>query len=291
MKADLPILQWARHKPGHGKHFHISFQHGSKTFAWRDHSHQAYSELACMLSGSMTHTVNGKRVAIAKGDVLLIRENDRHRLDGNKFRMVNVEFPTRKFHELETYLEWPGLFTSLQEQETPPLARVPKDKWSRFVKDIEWMHAHPSGVQANIFFDRFFLTTMQDCFLRSALTRSGTSRLPDWMENALLWLDERRAETVTLADLTKQCFRTPEHVSRSFRKHLGMSPSRYLNNQRLHRAAELLIYSNLSLLDISIKVGFDNPSYFHRLFKQFHGTTPAEYRRAALRSSRGRRAI
>ena len=53
----------------------------------------------------------------------------------------------------------------------------------------------------------------------------------------------------------------------------------YLNNQRLHRAAELLIYSNLSLLDICFKVGFDNPSYFHRLFKQFHGTTPSGYRR------------
>ena len=52
----------------------------------------------------------------------------------------------------------------------------------------------------------------------------------------------------------------------------------YLNDHRLNLAAELLRITDATVLDIAGRVGFDNLSYFNRLFKRRYGMTPREYR-------------
>ena len=70
------------------------------------------------------------------------------------------------------------------------------------------------------------------------------------------------------------------YLSRSFKNITGEKYIDYLNRIRMERAAEkLLDYSNLKVKDIAEMVGFENPYYFMKRFKQHFDCTPSEYRK------------
>ncbi len=59
---------------------------------------------------------------------------------------------------------------------------------------------------------------------------------------------------------------------------LGITPSDFMRNVRLKRAAQLLADSNLSVNQIALSVGFLTPRYFSQYFRKMFGVTPTEYR-------------
>ncbi len=57
-----------------------------------------------------------------------------------------------------------------------------------------------------------------------------------------------------------------------------MSFSNYISKQRIERAKILLKETDDSVIDIAFKVGFNNVTYFNRIFKKYLNTTPSEFR-------------
>jgi transcriptional regulator of acetoin/glycerol metabolism len=70
------------------------------------------------------------------------------------------------------------------------------------------------------------------------------------------------------------------HFSRAFKASVGMPPHRYLLEQRIKRAAELLERSEQSLTSIALAVGFADQSHFSRSFHALMRLTPSQFRRA-----------
>ena len=68
-----------------------------------------------------------------------------------------------------------------------------------------------------------------------------------------------------------------------FQKYLKISPSQYLQQYRLSKACTLLRKTSLSITDISYTVGFQHAPYFTKLFTQYIGETPSEYRKEYMR--------
>lgn len=75
-----------------------------------------------------------------------------------------------------------------------------------------------------------------------------------------------------------------EHVCRAARRHLGLSPSAYVNARRMEHAARLLAGSDTSIAGVALDCGLENPSHFYRLFRERFGTTPRDYRQRHRRS-------
>ena len=67
---------------------------------------------------------------------------------------------------------------------------------------------------------------------------------------------------------------------RIFQKHLGTSPSNFVNQLRIRSASQLLSTPGLNIDTISEQTGFPNRAYFSRVFKQITGMSPSAYRRA-----------
>jgi len=70
-----------------------------------------------------------------------------------------------------------------------------------------------------------------------------------------------------------------EHLSRVFRRTYGVSPMQYVRAQQLVRAQFLLRNTTLQVGEIGRLVGFANPAYFTKVFRQKTGQTPMSYRR------------
>ena len=66
---------------------------------------------------------------------------------------------------------------------------------------------------------------------------------------------------------------------RLFKKYTGKSPVDFLNSYRLERSIELLLTTNQQVTEISYACGFNQPSYFNRLFLKEYQMTPNQYRK------------
>ena len=67
-----------------------------------------------------------------------------------------------------------------------------------------------------------------------------------------------------------------------FKKETGQTFINYLNNYKIERSKDLLKNTNMTLLNISLEVGFNNQSYYSTIFKKYTNMTPQEYRETAL---------
>lgn len=74
---------------------------------------------------------------------------------------------------------------------------------------------------------------------------------------------------------------SPAHLGDVLRTHTGQNAQQYLHHALLEKAKHLLLSTSLSIRETAFYVGFENPSYFSRLFKQKIGLTPAEFRQSA----------
>jgi transcriptional regulator GlxA family with amidase domain len=75
-------------------------------------------------------------------------------------------------------------------------------------------------------------------------------------------------------------------LKRRFKTATGLSLIEYVQNLRIERAKALLETTRQAVDDIAAAVGYENPSFFRRLFKRRCGLAPAEYRRLFATSGR-----
>ena len=83
---------------------------------------------------------------------------------------------------------------------------------------------------------------------------------------------------VSLADLSKAFFMSEGHLSRLFRKEMGMSIIAYVKRVRIQMAARMLLDSGEPVSAIAARVGVGDANYFCRMFKSVMGVSPSEYR-------------
>ncbi len=87
---------------------------------------------------------------------------------------------------------------------------------------------------------------------------------------------------VTIDELASLVGYRPPQFIRAFQATFGMPPHRYLLQQRLARARELLRASDLALTEIALQLGFASHSHFSTTFRSDTGLPPSEYRRAKM---------
>jgi transcriptional regulator of acetoin/glycerol metabolism len=84
-------------------------------------------------------------------------------------------------------------------------------------------------------------------------------------------------DTATLASLARL---SAYHFSRAFKASVGMPPHRYLLEQRIRKAADLIERSEQALVSVALAVGFADQAHFSRSFHSLVGLTPSQFRRA-----------
>jgi len=76
------------------------------------------------------------------------------------------------------------------------------------------------------------------------------------------------------------------HFFRCFQKATGTTPIRFLRQERISQAKRRLLESRDSIKEIAEQVGYSDPFYFSRDFKQHTGTSPAQFRKRELGEGR-----
>jgi AraC family transcriptional regulator len=102
------------------------------------------------------------------------------------------------------------------------------------------------------------------------------------LKRVLEYIDANVGKNITLSELAGVVNMSLYYFAVLFRQSTGLSPHRYVLNQRVERAKELLRNQKLSVLEVSINVGFEHQNNFARAFRRVIGVSPTQFRRDLL---------
>ena len=96
---------------------------------------------------------------------------------------------------------------------------------------------------------------------------------------AVLYLDSHIADNVPIPALAKMCLLSVSAFRKAFKEYTGMSPVQYRMYTKIAKAKQLLDDSDSpTVKQVALALGFDDETYFYRVFCKFTGMTPNEYR-------------
>ncbi|WP_184768775.1 helix-turn-helix domain-containing protein [Aminobacter carboxidus] len=101
---------------------------------------------------------------------------------------------------------------------------------------------------------------------------------PRSIHRARRYLEENFAKELTVSQLADLLALTPQHLVSSFRKHIGITPVRYVWQIRAAHGRQLLLHSDLPVMEIAERCGYKNPYHFSRQIRLHFGRSPTELR-------------
>ncbi len=104
----------------------------------------------------------------------------------------------------------------------------------------------------------------------------GTS---NYISQTIQFINSNYTGKLSLKKIAAALHVNPSYLSTHFNKEMGICFTDYVNNVRIKRSKELLAATTKSLLDISIESGFEEQSYFTKVFRKINGCTPNQYRK------------
>lgn len=104
------------------------------------------------------------------------------------------------------------------------------------------------------------------------------SKNHELIKKAILYISRNFANELTLEEVATHVHLNPAYFSSVFKQSTGSSFKEYLNMIRIEESKRLLANTDYTIIDIAIAAGFEDQSYFSRVFKKYTGLTPRQYR-------------
>lgn len=236
-----------------------------------------YFEFFLTMSEGTVQLINGETQHIPPHALVFIRDRDVHGYTKEgKFSFINLAFNSSVVECLKEYFG--DSMDALIDKEMPPTVILSDNDYHHIMKRLDsLMSLDVHEIKRKNTRMKLIITELISFFLEED-TSDLDNLAPHWLQNLMTILKEPEYFGKRLTDMSTITGKSTEHISRSFKKYLGITASEYQNEQRLIYAANLLINTNLSIIDICFESGFQNLSYFYRRFKKRFSESPQSFR-------------
>ncbi len=256
---------------------HLTFEDDEHT-----HSH-VYFEFAYIVDGEIMHICNKQSVIMKTGDIVLLRPGDIHtynRSGGCTHRDVVI---TKDYFEAACNYLSPKLYSYILSSPSCLYGHLKTNQLNYFEDTL--IHISNS-LGTTPLDDAINSTTLSSnaliCSLLSTLLIKETTlqtTFPEWLK---MLLERCTKKSYQVADMNTLLHGIPyshTHICRTFKKYTHQTITEHLNSIRLDNSRILLSNSTKPIPIIAEELGFDNPTYFTKLFKKTYGITPIQYRK------------
>ncbi len=110
------------------------------------------------------------------------------------------------------------------------------------------------------------------------------SKVHDRLSYAVQHIHQNLDQTLTIKELSEKVCLSESHFYRIFKEKFKMSPIDFINKERIKRASLLLQNPNKRIKEVALQCGFNNISYFIRVFKKIKSMTPRAYQMSTQNS-------
>lgn len=123
------------------------------------------------------------------------------------------------------------------------------------------------------------LILQKGCYTVNPEDTPSSSHRINQLKTVLEYIENHYASPISLDVMAKEAGMNPKYFCRFFRSITHQTPLDYVNYYRIEQAAQMLLSSDLSVTDIGMECGFNDSSYFVKVFRKYRGVTPNQYRK------------
>lgn len=260
------------------------------------HAHE-HLQLSYVMSGSCLHYTVGKEFVLTKGDLLSIPPTLEHQLTaraGMPVKLIQIDFMPHCISEnmrdislMHHFVDFGYIQPFVSEENVVPKLQFAAQNQIQLEQMIENLMTEWTAKE-----DNYRLAIKAELLkLLVAIGRHYTRRKDgkgdqpktayhrEDFYKAVQYIDDHFDEELKLEDLAAMSHMAPSYFSSIMKLLTGQSYMEYLTALRIKRAAELLRTTNLSIIEISMRAGYNHLGHFTKMFKKMTGVTPGEFRR------------
>lgn len=256
------------------------------------HTHN-YVEVVYMCEGQTEHIINGDKVTLRKGEMLFLNQNSSQEIlpAGENDIAVNfIILPEFFDQSLKMIGEEENMvrdfivgclrsqdynigYLHFKVSEVLPIQNL--------VENLIWTLTNKQQNKRSInqvTMGLLFLQLMNHIDKAS----TGKNNFEQELLLAVFRFIEENYRDGELSNLAKELHFDLYHLSRTIKKLTGRNYTELVQTKRLNQAAFLLNHTDMPVSDVGYAVGYDNLSYFHRIFKNRYGLSPGQYRQIKI---------
>ena len=255
-----------------------------KQFPLPFHMHEKY-EITLIVNGAGTRIIGDNIDTFNAGDVVILAPMLPHQwksspLDSTRnvkatTIFLDEHFPTADFQKLQEYQEVHRFLTLAKRgiQLTGNLKKYIAEKITKLdgVENMELILSIFTMLNEIIHSEEYFPISNEHYIINQNFDTGRISIITEYINQNLY-------KNIGIAELASLVCLHPNSLSRIFKQSTGYSIIEYVNRIRIAMACKLLDETNETIVNIGFKCGFQNPSYFNRIFKKIKKTTPSKYR-------------
>lgn len=232
------------------------------------HSHNEW-EIYINISGDVSFLVDNNLYPVNHGDIIITKPHQQHHcvyrsdythelycifIDGSPNEVLN-DFPFGE--DISTHICLP---------------KDLKEKLIRICKDLS-NENNDDYVKFKLFFD--LINTIQQ---KKPTAINIKETLPEDLKQIFKYIDEHITESLQVRTISKALYISESTIVRRFKQYVNFTPLEFIKKRKLALATEYLI-SGYSVLNAGASIGFNDNSYFIKIFKEQYGITPNEYKK------------
>nr|WP_150959186.1 AraC family transcriptional regulator [Aneurinibacillus sp. XH2] len=277
-------------------------------WSFPNHHHYLFELLYCW-SGSVTHMINGRKLDLHAGDWLLLQSGVRH-------QMQNVSGGPYSFFNLHFDIDDPRLRKLLSSSKYRHITRQDSEHscLPLYMKEMELLllrsllpvngqsaangtlEAVPDGGRIELTSDnQMALQAYTLLIVREFIRFSSAGAAAAQQSSPSIPNEATQSETDTahaieeklhsmifasgsISDIAEELHLSRSQCSKIFTRVYGIPPRQYLSRLKLNKAKQLLVNSDMTIEEISSRLGFGSISHFSRQFRRWSGMPPTQFR-------------
>ena len=253
-------------------------------------SHATSMEIVEVTSGAVTVQIGTELIAAAEGDFLYIPPTMAFRVDaaseyanvrGMLFDMSIIEENLENFDSEVFYMFYVQSRNKITVfgNEHPIHSTLKRFMQESYDEYTEKEVCYKLPIRANIY-QMMTALLRYYCGSKNELDRMIYHNVLR-LRPVISYIDEHFIEKIYIEELSAMINVSPDYFTKMFKESIGKTPIDYINGMRVNSAMDLLCTTDMSMTEIADSIGFCNPNYFHKIFKQYMMTSPLAYKKSA----------
>jgi YesN/AraC family two-component response regulator len=216
-----------------------------------------YYDLTFVLKGNLTYIIDGKPYILHEKDAILLKpETLRERIaENHQAKYVSFNFLLNEDIAIENFLK--GIINSEIEK---------------------LISVFPQRHLSDSFHSKEKTQSILNYILYEIIDNAGYKSQNQHIIKILKYIEAHLSQNLSLKEISDYIGLTKEYTAYLFKKEIGKTIIDYINERKMIIAKNMIDSGQASLKDVALSLGFENYSYFSKLFKKYYDSAPVKRR-------------